>query len=89
MTDEWLRIQGIELRVGSTIFVSIGEQVVDGVFLGHTGSQLMLQETFTRPEFDPRKEVVAEPTGYTHAIFIEHIAYIRASNKDMRVWEIP
>ncbi len=89
MADEWSRIQGIELRVGANISVSIGEQVVHGVFLGHTGSQLMLQEMFERPVFDFTKVAAPEPTGYVHAIFIEHIVYINAAKRDIRVWEIP
>lgn len=83
---EWIRIQSFELRVGAYVVVKVHDRCLYGCFAGSTGMQVFLREYFALPGL-PGAAPSYDFTGRVQAVFFDHIDYIEADDKDMRIWE--
>jgi hypothetical protein len=83
---EWARVQSFELKVGARVVVKIIDRCLYGIFAGTTGMQIFLREQYALaglPGFAPNYDF----TGRIQAVFFDHIQYIEADDKDIRIWE--
>jgi hypothetical protein len=84
---EWARIQSFELKVGARVAVKVVERCLRGIFAGTTGMQIFLREEYAIPGLPGHAPMSYDFTGRVQVVFFDHIQYIEADDKDIRIWE--